>query len=299
MAIAVDATSSGSASATSVTVAHTCTGSNRILFVGVWIQDSGTDKISGITYNGVSMTQIGKVINAQVESVYLYYLVAPASGTNNIVMSKTGTDLGYVLGVSYTGAKQSGQPDASITNDATQETTTTTSVTTVTDNCWTLLMMKSTGTGNSAGTGTTLRLDGPGNDSTGIYDSNAAITPAGSTSLIVTGGNDFRATVMAAFSPVAGTNYPITAEAGTFTLTGIDAIVKSTRKIIASAGVFTLTGIDAVLRLGKGIIASMGSFTLTGVNAVLKFSGWVNITKNNASMSNTSKSSSSWTNLIK
>lgn len=201
-AIATDATSKGSASATSVTVAHTITGSNPILFVGLWVQDPAGDLVTGVTYNSVGMTQAGKVISGTVGDIYIYYLTNPSTGTNNIVASKTGTDLFYVLGSSYTGAKQSGQPDASNTNTASAATSITTSVTTVADNSWTLIMMKSTDVTNTAGTDTTLRLDGPGNDATGIYDSNGALTPAGSKSLQVTAGTSRNwETVMVSFAP--------------------------------------------------------------------------------------------------
>jgi len=205
MAIAVDTTTNGSASATTVTVSHTVATDNPILFVGVWIQNS-SDVITGVTYNGVSMSQVGAVNNAAVDSVYMYVLQAPATGANDIVLTKTGTDLGYVLGVSYTGAAQTGQPDATNTGYNASATSLTTSVTTVADNCWTVLMMKANNNTNSAGTGTTLRTDGPGNDQTGIYDSNGAITPAGSTSLQTTAAsNRAWAHVMASFAPaVAG-----------------------------------------------------------------------------------------------
>lgn len=201
MAIAIDATSTGSASATSVTVSHTCTGSDRILLVGVWAQIN-SDVVTGVTYAGTAMTLVNSVINASTEAVYLFILVNPASGANNIVMSKTGIDLGYVLGVSYTGAKQSAQPDASVTGSAASATSLTTTLTTVADNSWTILMMKANNGTNDPGTGTTLRLDGPNNDQTGIYDSNAAITPAGSSSLQTTAGtNRAWAHCMASFSP--------------------------------------------------------------------------------------------------
>lgn len=199
MAIAVDATSSGSASATSVTVAHTCSGSDRILFVGLWVQIN-SDVVTGVTYNGVAMTQVGKVVNAGTEALYLYMLVAPASGTNNIVASKTGSELIQLGAASYTGAKQTGQPDASTTNTG-SGTSLTTSVTTVADNSWLILSAKHTGAA-SAGTNTTLRIDQSGNGQASIYDSNAAQTPAGSKSLqTTTGASQTYAHVMASFSP--------------------------------------------------------------------------------------------------
>lgn len=200
MAIAVNTTSSGSASATSVTVAHTCTGSNLILFVGLWVQDGGANTVTGVTYNGVAMTQVGRVTNATTESTYLYFLVNPSTGANNIVASKSASDLIQLGAVSYTGAKQTGQPDASTTNTGTG-TSLTTSVTTVADNCWLVMATKQTGSA-SAGTNTILRVDQSGNEQASVYDSNAAQTPAGSKSLqTTTSASQTYAHVMASFAP--------------------------------------------------------------------------------------------------
>lgn len=66
-----------------------------------------------------------------------------------------------------------------------------------------------------------------------------------------------------------GTDYPLTAAVGSFTLTGFAATLTSARNIIASVGSFTLTGIDAALKRGYGIIAEVGAFTLTGIDAIL------------------------------
>ena len=238
MAIATDATSNGSASATTVTVSHTCTGDDGILFVGCWIQNS-TDQMTSVTYNGVAMTQIGKINNAGTDSTYLYYLIAPATGANDIVMTKSGTDLGYVIGSSYTGASQTGQPDASTTNTGATVTSLTTSVTTVADNTWTVLMMKASDSTNSAGTGTTLRIDGPGNDQTGIYDSNGAITPAGSTSLQTTAGtNRSWAHIMASFSPATA--------AGPANLKTLDTIATANIKTINGIAIANVKTINTI-----------------------------------------------------
>lgn len=135
MAIALDATSStSSASASSLTWAHTITGSQTILIVGVGMD---ADTTCTVTYNGVSMTEIG---NAQRSAggvkTFLFYLVAPTTGTNNIIAT-LGTATKVASGAtSYTGAAQSGQPDSftATFNDAT--TSFTVSTTVVASNCW-------------------------------------------------------------------------------------------------------------------------------------------------------------------
>src|SRR4051794_29203748 len=124
MAIAHDASSDSSGQdgtlVTSLTWSHTCTGSNLVLLVG-FVASDGTDAdrvIQSITYNGVGMTQA--VLNddtARDLTAGIYYLVAPATGAHNIVITFNGgtvTDCGGV-GVSFTGVDQSNPLDATTT----------------------------------------------------------------------------------------------------------------------------------------------------------------------------------------
>ena len=114
MAIAFDASSAGtSVTSTTQTLAHTCSGVNRILFVNTGI--TSADTIPGITYNGVALTKIASVINGRYFS--LWYLIAPATGANNIVVTSSVSDILRSCAVSYTGAKQSGVPDADLPDD--------------------------------------------------------------------------------------------------------------------------------------------------------------------------------------
>ena len=109
MALAVDAVTEASGSgAGPFTWSHTCSGSNRILMVGVSYYDSG-DTISALTYNSVSMTVVpsSTVSNGQYTST-LYYLVAPATGSNTVSVTFTGGVFDFKAGsISYTGGDQS------------------------------------------------------------------------------------------------------------------------------------------------------------------------------------------------
>ena len=62
----------------------------NLLLVGVVLRDKG-DTLTGITYGGVAMTLVDKVNYSGTSSSYLYYLLAPATGANNVVISYTGT----------------------------------------------------------------------------------------------------------------------------------------------------------------------------------------------------------------
>ena len=182
MALVYDATATGTASATSLTYAHTCTGSNLILFVGFSTYDAA-EVVTTVTYNGVAMTQANKKASAAGDRwSYLYYLIAPATGANNIVISRSNSGSINSCSTSYTGAKQSSQPDSSNTNSVLSDTTLTYSTTVVASNCW--LVAWSDGA-NTAGAGTTTR--NTSGSASGIGDSNGTVS-TGSQSLIFTVG---------------------------------------------------------------------------------------------------------------
>lgn len=184
MAIALDAVASDGGDSWS----HTCSGENRILFV------FARNSITGVTYAGVAMTKVGEATSDV--TVSLWVLVNPALGANNVVLSgpwKAGCS------VSYTGAKQSGQPDAFTTKTQTGGTTLTVTLTTVADNCWTVVGARGGGT-LSGGTGTTLRSQVGGDNA--LLDSNGAVTPPGPRSMeVIQTGSDNWAAVMASFAP--------------------------------------------------------------------------------------------------
>jgi len=124
MAIAVDAASSTTGSGTGpFTWAHTCTGSNLVLCVNISIYDSA-DFPTSVTYNGVALTLIGSTSNGQY-TVYQYYLIAPATGANNIVVSVSGHVFDFVgSGVSLTGVDQTTAIGTQAVNSGTDTTPT-------------------------------------------------------------------------------------------------------------------------------------------------------------------------------
>jgi hypothetical protein len=142
----------------------------------------GTDTITGVTWNGVSMT---KIVTRQVPAadryITLWGLASPSAGVTNIVASSSESNfIGFTAGY-YTGAQSASAADSSNsgTNSASPITV---STTTVADNCWLVGAASgvSDGAPSSWTTGTS-RDTGAG--SHGTADSNAAQTPAGSHSL--------------------------------------------------------------------------------------------------------------------
>ncbi len=185
MAIAFDNTdgvTDGVGGSSSYSWSHTNTGSNLVLLVMFYTFKSGdtTDHCTGVTYNGVSMSQLKSVGGDTSFRIHCYGLVAPATGANTVQINfDTTIETGY-RSASYTGVAQTGLPDASTTTIASSGTGITCTLTTVADNCWTVMFVKTQGSSLVASTGATRRTGAGFN--IGNFDSNAAITPAGSTS---------------------------------------------------------------------------------------------------------------------
>lgn len=108
MAIALDSTSTGQAAgAATLTISHTVgSGSNRALVV--LVHTIGGDLMSSgtVTYGGVSMGS--PVLAAASANTYAFVLVAPASGTANIVITFNGGDTyANAVAASFSGVDQS------------------------------------------------------------------------------------------------------------------------------------------------------------------------------------------------
>lgn len=134
MAITFDtATNGGNANANSLTFAHTCTGSNLFLVVSVF---DSNDTVSGVTYAGVSMT---KAWTSTGLGESFWYLIGPASGANNVVVTKSaGTASLGAVAASYAGCNQTAI-DSKGSNTANQTTSPqTVNTTVVASNCWTI-----------------------------------------------------------------------------------------------------------------------------------------------------------------
>lgn len=174
-------TNGGSVTGTSLTYSHTCSNIDRILFVGVR-GDVTNDYVTGVTYNGVSMTLIDKDLCPGDRYAYFYYLKNPASGANNVVVSASQSILLSADSVSYFDIIQSGGLDnQNKVVDTYNDSSLTVPITTVADNCIVVGMFHSQANA-TAGSNTTLRSDGT-SARPHLCDSGTVISPAGSTSL--------------------------------------------------------------------------------------------------------------------
>lgn len=188
------------------TLSYPVSGSNTALIVGVATNQAG-DTITGVTYNGVSLTRIDYLPDSTYPNVgggtYCYGETGAPTGSHSLVVSSTGGGVD-VRAVSYDGVSQTGFPDAHKT-DGTNGTasTFTTSITTVASNDWAAVMAYSDHGALSAGTGLTLRTGGSATN-IAILDSNGSVA-AGSNSFTVnsTSGSSSWALCDVAFAPVS------------------------------------------------------------------------------------------------
>lgn len=117
MAIAFDAVSTGmnATNPTSLTWSHTCSGSDRVLIVGTSTESDSSghtaQTVSGITYAGVALNHIRSDYITD-NGTELWYLIAPATGANNIVVTMTAVVDGlFGAGLSFTGVDQTNPID--------------------------------------------------------------------------------------------------------------------------------------------------------------------------------------------
>lgn len=119
------------------TWAHTITGSDMLLWVG-GRADGTTDRITGITYALVAMTESDAkhALNSSYGFQSLWYLAGPTTGTNNVVVTFS-PNAGWVgFSSSYSGCSQTGIPDAYGTALGTTADTLDVSATVVATDCW-------------------------------------------------------------------------------------------------------------------------------------------------------------------
>lgn len=224
MAIAYGSITNGAGGAARTTLSWTSpvvSGTDTIGIVSFYTEPTGGgsgDLVTGVTWDGVAMTLGKKQLRGNnIGFNHIWYIINPSAGTKTVTVTTSSSS--YIDGgfaQYYTGASQTGQPDASISKATSTTNTITQTITTVADNCWVVMGGISDNGGVSAGAGMTTRASQAGAFVAG--DSNSAKTPAGSYSMTMNGtGFGNQTIVMLSISPSASA----AATPSTLMLTGI------------------------------------------------------------------------------
>ena len=165
-------------------------GASNLVVVALYRNAGGST--TSPQWNGVAMTQQYTASLPSTNIVYVWYILGGATGTNNFTFTGGSSD---VTIASYSNVRQTSFPDASASiTPATLSGTQTGTITTVADNTWQILAFFSADFfGVSAGSGATLVQNSV--ESCALFDSNAALTPAGSKSMAVSLTGSQRASV--------------------------------------------------------------------------------------------------------
>lgn len=228
--------------------------------------------ITGVTYNGVSMTQgVHAELSGDKIMVDVWYLADPASGSNDIVVTSTTNPIsatqGQIGAQSWSSVDKSDPVDA--TNTETGNGANSTAITTIEDNSMIISCFYTNGDPITGVPNTEIYNIDAGDKSLAV--SYLLKVTAGSETFTYTDGStNERGHALISLNESTSVNYTLTAAVGAFTLTGIAATLTSARSMVASVGTFTLTGFAAALKRGYGILASLGTFTLTGSDTALK-----------------------------
>lgn len=233
MAIAVDATASGSANSTTLTVSHTCTGSDLVLVVVCYAANG--DQITGVTYNAASMTQAAKITDVN-NTGYIYYLVDPDTGANDIVVTASASQVLGLCSCSYTDADVEVTPSTSTDKaGGTSVTSLTTTINTGDADSWHVA-----GCGNQrdpeAGTNAFERVESSFNFD--MFDSNGTIGTTGNHSMTCTftSVNKQHMCAMALIPHAAsGTNFQINIGDAWKTVAGLQINIGDVWKSVAGA----------------------------------------------------------------
>lgn len=273
MSIALDSYTNGTiATSSGESWSHTCSGSNRILWVLTY-DGGGAGTVTGVTYNGVSMTLLDSVDDGGIINS-LWYLLAPATGEHTVqVVTTGGSCANGGCSSSYTGALQSA-PTNHTNNYHANPTSGLTTTLSVSLNSWTILGGIVNNPPIVAGTGSTKRSRDSTSNSIALFDSNGML-PAGNYGMTIDDtGTSWIETTMAEFAPYLN-QFTMPIETGSYSL---DYPVSN------------------LICFNRIMAMTTGAYNLAFQTFLTVRNLWLNMTKNSSTFSNQSKNSASWTN---
>lgn len=293
MTQSLDSISTGSG-AGDLTISHTCTGSNLVLFLLMAYDTTASGFINPTaTYNGVAMTRITENTLASTRQGYAaFYLINPSTGTHNIVTTHSSGSPTTVIGsgFSFKGTthfiepfdsnRQAGNSGASATATVNADT-----------NGYTIGIGGFTNVSNpspySISNGTVVISATINGDTGGLSIGYLNSTSTGSTSFTVN-QNSSGAAFSGAFALTVANFTPLSATTGYYSLTGQNLIFGRSVMVRIAYQTYILSGQVVVFTKTKIISLTNGIYIVTGFSKNI-FKKWTNRIKNIATWINQNK----------
>lgn len=204
--IAYDNSGIQSTTSSNPTISLTVSGSDRCIILAPDNGSGGTSVITGTSYNSVAGTFLtGVAFGGGSAETRQYYLVAPATGTNNAAATGTNSDI-RLIASSYTGVNQSSPIDASTTQENASTANFTPTITTLQDNCYIVVSGQNNGGTATASVGTMRQAAGTGRM---LGDNSAPTTGSNSMTMGGVGTASWGASVVS-LAPVASAGGTVT-----------------------------------------------------------------------------------------
>jgi len=194
---------SGGIGLTSLSWSHNVTVADCVL-IAVVHTGSTSSSTTGVTHNGVAMTQIGGAwgFGPGTQEYSTWYILNPATGSKTITATfSAATNLPGAASDAYSGSDLTAFPDAysQVTTNPTSSSPVSMPITTSADNCRLYAVANIVG-GGTVASGTSDITNGSSNPPH-VFESTSLVTPAGSASLSYTfTGGGLHAVTYALFS---------------------------------------------------------------------------------------------------
>lgn len=174
---------------------------NRLLLIDIF-GDNSSDKVLTVTYGLAAMSQTEVVQVPSDRFIYTYGLLAPASGSNNLVITVSADCLIQAYATEYFGVETSGFPDSHAHGTASSASAVSAADTVVGTGAWIHGFHRENSGATDTWTGMTQMLD----ESQGLHvaDTNGTVSAGSNTITATTGGSLNHGLVLTAFIPVGG-----------------------------------------------------------------------------------------------
>lgn len=138
--IVMEQKTNASGTTNNLTFAHTIAGANRVLLVGVTVDQAGTG-VNSVRYAGQLMTREVTIGNGGRPRTEIWSQVNPATGTNNVAVSLTGNDQVISGAISFSGVDLTTPFDVAAQASSTSSNNPTDTITPVSNDTWIMDVM--------------------------------------------------------------------------------------------------------------------------------------------------------------